>query len=65
MAVARGELRDELLKLIHAVELNLELWTEVKGKQLMSLVEHWDLRAEEQLLVIRDRQFQAVEERAL
>ena len=65
MAIARGELRDELLELIHAVELNPELWAEAKGKQLMSLVVHWDLRAEEQLLVIRDRQCPVMEERAL
>ena len=65
MAIVRGELRDELLELIHAVELNPELWAEAKGKQLMSLVVHWDLRAEEQLLVIRDRQCPVMEERAL
>ena len=65
MAIARGELRDELLELIHAVELNPELWAEAKGKQLMSLVVHWDLRAEEQLLVIRERQCPVMEERAL
>ena len=65
LAIARGELRDELLEMIHAVQVNPELWAEIRGKHLLSLVEHWDLKAEEQLLVIRDRQIPDVEERAL